>query len=126
MKSPHHGAANYQGPGYYTHYKGGKYCVLGLSIKEDTVDKEKTTEDGDEIYGEVFVVYMPLSDGSLLPRLTPMNDGMASGTVSFWSRSLDGFNALVEIDHNHSVRRFEKSEIVYAMNSGYPNEPTIV
>lgn len=29
----------YEGPGRYQHYKGGFYGVLGLSLKEDTVQK---------------------------------------------------------------------------------------
>lgn len=119
-QDPYHGVSNYQGPGYYTHYKGGKYCVLGLSVKEDTVDKERAPEDGDEIHGQILVIYKPLSPGSLLPRLTMMDEGMASAEVTFWARSLDDFNALIKIDHNHCVRRFQKSEVEY-VNRGHVN-----
>lgn len=72
----------YSGPGRYRHYKGGQYEVLGLAIQEDTVDKGA----GDGFAGaRTFVIYRPLSPGSLLEYRAE----------DFWARELSDFNATV-------------------------------
>lgn len=106
MIKPFHGSSNYQGPGVYKHYKGGSYDVIGLAVKEDTVDKENTREDSIEIVGQVLVVYKPLTSGSLLPRLVSMDEGMSSAKVEYWAREINDFNQLVQINYNHATRRF--------------------
>lgn len=70
---------NYHGPGRYRHYKGGEYEVLGLAIREET----KEAEGG--FVKEV--IYRPLTFGSLLEEMPD---------ISFWSRRLDDFDALVD------------------------------
>lgn len=84
---------NYKGPGIYRHYKGGEYAVLGLALREDSLDKENDPCAS----GEVFVVYEPLSPGSLL--------GLRA--EDFWARRLDDFDAHVQRDAGDHVRRFE-------------------
>ena len=80
---------NYQGPGIYRHYKGGEYLVLGLGLKEDTVNKRAVPND---VYAEwrvpevVCVVYMPLTPGSMLE----------SRDETFWLRELSDFNEWVD------------------------------
>jgi hypothetical protein len=57
---------SYQGPGWYRHYKGGEYEVLGLSVAEWT-----KPEGDDNWYGVMtLVVYRPIptfQHESLLP-----------------------------------------------------------
>lgn len=75
---------NYQGPGTYRHYKGGSYEVLGLALQEDSIEKSGGLV-GDA--GITFVIYRPLSPGSLLE--TRKQD--------FWARELSDFNAGVVV-----------------------------
>lgn len=75
---------NYQGPGTYRHYKGGRYDVLGLALREETVDKS----GGDQSNAVRVVIYRPLTAGTMLGK-SPFQD------VEFWERSLDDFNASV-------------------------------
>lgn len=78
---------NYHGPGEYEHYKGGRYQVIGLAIREESKDIE-----GGFIKE---VIYRPLTFGSLLDDIDE---------VEFWSRQLDDFDAVVE----DGVPRFVK------------------
>jgi hypothetical protein len=92
----------YQGPGRYRHYKGGEYEVLGLALQEDTVDKTvvpfREGQPGAKLAPEiVFVIYHPLTPGSLLERRAE----------DFWARELGDFNAMVEREHG-PVPRFVK------------------
>jgi len=66
---------NYRGPGRYRHYKGGEYFVLGLALQEDTVDNDE----------KVFVIYKPLTPGSMLENRLE----------DFWARELGDFNAQI-------------------------------
>lgn len=86
---------NYSGPGIYRHYKGGLYEVLGLGLKEDTVQKPgqdppytdaaRKTVAPKEV---VCVVYRPVpyhAKESLLD----------SREEDFWLRELEDFNATI-------------------------------
>jgi hypothetical protein len=87
------GQRGYSGSGRYRHYKGGEYEVLGLALQEDSIDKN--TAPGDDDPGRVFVIYRPLTPGSLLERRAE----------DFWARELNDFNAMVEREHG-KVPRF--------------------
>jgi hypothetical protein len=54
---------SYEGPGSYRHYKGGEYQVLGLSVPEADSDQRGFDPSDPE---RMYVVYMPLTPGSLL------------------------------------------------------------
>jgi hypothetical protein len=62
--------SNYRGPGRYRHYKGGVYDVIGVGLEEATL--------------RYVVVYRPASGW---PNDVP--------AAQFWTRPLDGFNAMV-------------------------------
>lgn len=67
----------YQGIGIYEHYKGGKYFVVGLALREESKDLgEWLTE----------VIYAPMSEGSLLEERRE----------TFWTRLLTNFNEKIE------------------------------
>lgn len=103
---------NYQGPGKYEHYKGGKYRVLGLALQENTVVKP---DDDDRIFEHtdptVFVIYQPLTPGSMLENRSE----------DFWARELDDFNEDVRTgisDVNDMVPRFKKMNVTKAYYFG--------
>jgi hypothetical protein len=67
----------YQGIGLYEHYKGDKYFVIGLALREESKDLgEWLTE----------VIYAPMAEGSLLEQRPE----------TFWTRLLTDFNKKVE------------------------------
>lgn len=67
----------YQGIGIYEHYKGGKYFVVGLALREESKDLgEWLTE----------VIYAPMTEGSLLEQRQE----------TFWTRLLTNFNEKVD------------------------------
>lgn len=70
----------YDGPGIYKHRKGGRYRVLGLGLREETLTKpgEEPQEDKSE-EGVTVVIYYPLTPGSLLE----------DRREAFWTRPLD-------------------------------------
>lgn len=70
----------YQGPGIYQHHKGGLYEVLGLGIHEHAKDNDPAFDLNDT--RQQYVVYRPLTDGSLLDG-TPLD---------FWIRNLQVFD----------------------------------
>lgn len=90
------GRSGYSGPGRYRHYKGGEYDVLGVALREDSIDKGGAVSPVASA-GEQFVIYRPLTPGSLLERRAE----------DFWARRLDDFNAMVEREHG-KVPRFVK------------------
>lgn len=90
---------NYQGPGRYRHYKGGEYEVLGLALREDSIDKNGVVKPS-EVDGSQFVIYRPLTVGSLLERRRE----------DFWARDLDDFDAMVSREHGQ-VPRFVLEKI---------------
>ncbi len=53
------GRFGYSGPGRYRHYKGGEYEVLGVALREDSIDKGGAVSPV-ESKGEQFVIYRPL------------------------------------------------------------------
>lgn len=79
--------SNYQGPGRYRHYKGGLYAVLGLALQENTVTKHEPdgtlSQIGEGHEEMTFVIYMPLTPGSMLEDRREM----------FWARELADFDA---------------------------------
>lgn len=97
----------YEGPGVYRHYKGGLYHVLGIAVREETVNK--TDQTGTSPGGDRVVVYIPLSKGSLL-------ENPLFSSVTMWTRPLHDFNAmLTELPDLQSVDnswfpRFKKVE----------------
>jgi hypothetical protein len=78
----------YQGPGIYQHYKGDMYEVLGLALQEDTVRKSHDPVPVTPIVERVFVIYKPLSEGSLLEE---------RAEVGFWARDVGNFNEDVRV-----------------------------
>lgn len=80
---------NYRGPGKYVHYKGFLYDVIGLALQEDTVRKADQPEHADAGPEITFVIYRPLSPGSML------EEG-AGREERFWARELGDFNAWVD------------------------------
>jgi len=80
----------YKGPGKYRHYKGPEYLVLGLALREDSINKSGHFE-----VGETFVIYKPLTPGSILENRKE----------DFWARRLDDFNKDV-LDEDGSHVRF--------------------
>lgn len=105
MADRYFGTANYQGPGKYRHYKGGEYEVIGLAVHEWAKEHEPTFDPNGE--NNCYVVYRPLSDGSLLGTDT---------LAQMWLRQLSDFNHLIMLDYNNYVPRFEKIE--YDATSG--------
>lgn len=87
---------SYEGPGIYRHYKGGAYWVCDLALQEDTVVKPERSEHADAGPEVSFVIYRPLSSGSLLENRAE----------SAWARRLDDFNADVVMD-GRTVPRFK-------------------
>jgi len=81
----------YHGPGFYRHYKGGLYEVMGLGLKEDTVAKADAPDAGPEV---TCVVYRPLTEGSYLE----------GRDESFWLRELVDFNKLIQTDRGAAPR----------------------
>jgi hypothetical protein len=71
---------SYQGPGLYQHYKGGRYDVLGLGVHEHAKEHQPNFDPDDS--AQQYVVYRPLTDGSLLHDTS----------ADFWIRRLDNFN----------------------------------
>lgn len=82
----------YQGPGLYTHYKGGFYRIFGLGQHEST--------------GAMFVIYMSLDIHHERTR--------SSKGVDFVLRPLDendgpdAFNTPVDVGFGPYADRFEK------------------
>jgi len=97
MGDSYWGTYNYQGPGRYRHYKGGEYQVIGLGVHEHAKEHEPTFDPNNP--DSCYVIYLPLTEGSLLGSDT---------LADFWMRRLDNFNDLIPIDYNNFVRRFEK------------------
>lgn len=97
---------NYQGPGLYRHYKGGMYDVLGLALQESTVVKpDEGPKPGHTKADErTFVIYRPLTTGSLLE----------TRPEGFWARDLDDFNAWVKptgsSEYTDSEPRFTRED----------------
>lgn len=89
----HSRSESYEGPGRYRHYKGGEYEVVGLAIREATLDKSNV-RPGEKLVGDIDVIYRPMSPGSLL----------SGSEIRFWSRPLDDFNAMVEREHGPAPR----------------------
>jgi len=82
---------NYQGMGTYEHYKGGRYYVQGLALEESRKGQPDET---------VYVVYRPLTEGSLLD----------TRAETFWAREIGDFNELIGID---GVKRFNHVALDY-------------
>lgn len=82
-------SVNYEGPGIYQHYKGGVYEVLGLGVREETVNKPHDAPIDEEHQNPtIVVIYKPLTPGGMLGR------GSFHG-VDFWERTLEDFDAQV-------------------------------
>lgn len=88
---------NYQGPGRYRHYKGCEYEVLGLALKEDTVDKSV-----DDLFsGTTFVIYRQLTGVSFIHNRQE----------DFWARELSDFDETVDVQEfegHFKIPRFKK------------------
>jgi hypothetical protein len=85
---------NYYGPGEYEHYKGGHYNVIGLALWEAGYDKDDPLNE-DSV--STYVVYKPLTPGSLLENRTE----------DFWLRNFISFNEQVTLDDGTVVPRFK-------------------
>lgn len=94
---------NYNGPGYYHHYKGGEYRVLGLALREDSITKDPRARDGAFGVGERFVIYQPMTHGSILETAN-------YGDCDFWARELGNFQERVNTEGG-SVPRFESGQL---------------
>lgn len=89
----------YEGPGQYRHYKGGVYEVLGLALQENTVLKPTEPTPQTVRPREIqFVVYRPLSPGSLLEQREE----------EFWARERSDFDDTVEPVSGTRCPRFLK------------------
>lgn len=75
--------SNYEGPGIYRHYKGGRYEVLGLGVHEHAKEHQPTFDANG--YDHQYVIYRPLT-GSFL-------DGKMA---DFWMRKLSDFDEFVD------------------------------
>lgn len=75
---------SYNGPGWYKHYKGGEYEVLGIAFDEATM--------------QPFVVYRPLERvmPSDLPKVA-MKNRKDLESPAFWLRSLEIFDQTVTL-----------------------------
>lgn len=69
---------NYQGPGFYRHRKGGIYRVIGLSLRESSVNKPDQEADPEK-HEITDVIYEPMTTPSFL-------DGRPE---QFWERPLN-------------------------------------
>ncbi len=87
------GRFGYSGPGRYRHYKGGEYEVLGVALREDSIDKGGVMPP-EQSPGVQFVIYRPLTPRSLLEKRAE----------DFWARELSDFNAMVEREHGQVPR----------------------
>ena len=97
----------YTGPGVYEHYKGGRYRVLGLGMREAT--KESLEQD-------IFVAYEPLTPGSIL-----------EGTdCRFWLRQIDNFNDSVDIPQGTTAHAGSGGDIVPRFRRIDSDEPTVI
>jgi hypothetical protein len=97
---------NYDGPGRYRHHKGSEYEVLGLALREDSLDKADDPKGG-----ETFAIYRPLTPGSLLERRAE----------DFWARELGDFDAAVP----GRGPRFRKLEPTQYAHVGEPFESSV-
>jgi hypothetical protein len=80
----------YQGPGFYQHYKGSFYKVIGVGVEEETL--------------EPVVIYHPIRGSENDEKLKKLT--FSSGVVEYWTRPIDDFNDEVRLD-GEIVSRFE-------------------
>lgn len=98
--------SGYRGPGRYRHYKGGVYKVLGIALREDSIDKGGAVSPV-KSGGEQFVIYLPLTPDSLLEHRAE----------DYWARELSDFNAMVEREHGkvpRFVRECDCEAVIFA------------
>lgn len=102
---------NYEGPGFYRHYKGGLYRVIGLSLRESSVNKPGENIDrfkGPEV---TDVIYEPMSTPSFLD----------DRDERFWERPLEP--GMGPDPFNHPPGRFTR---IYCAQCGNGDDLTPV